>query len=43
MLDRSLATQALCKALAYASCGKPVEARQWATKLVRMLQSAGLV
>ena len=39
-LDRSAASQALAKVLAYQQCGKPVEAAEWADKLIGMLASA---
>lgn len=36
---RSEISQALAKAIAYRDCGKPSEAAQWATKLVKMLEA----
>lgn len=38
-LDRSAINQALAKAIAYKNCGnREVEAREWARKLVEMLE-----
>jgi hypothetical protein len=40
---RSEISQALAKAIAYRDCGKPAEAEQWATKLVKMLEAQNIL
>ena len=42
-MDRSEFSRVLGKVLAYAACGKRDDARQWAARLVSMLQAEGLV
>lgn len=43
-LDRSAIAQALAKAIAYKNCGnREDEARQWARKLVELLQVADIL
>lgn len=42
-VNRSEASRALAKAIAYADCGKPVEAAAWARTLVTLLGSAGIL
>ena len=41
-MDRTEATQALAKMLAYLACGKMGEARSWAARLVDMMAAADL-
>lgn len=43
MIDRSEVNRALAKALAYAQCGKPKDAAEWAAKLVRLLDAAEIL
>ena len=43
MLDRSAIAQALAKAIAYKMCGKNVEARQWARRLIQLLELADIL
>lgn len=43
MIDRSAVAQALAKAIAYKSCGKNVEAAEWARKLIVLLQLAEIL
>ena len=43
MINRSEASRALAKAIAYAECGKQTEADAWARKLVEILGSAGIL
>ena len=38
MIDRSAASQALAKAIAYKQCGKDLEATRWAIRLLQMLE-----
>jgi len=38
MIDRSAASRALAKAIAYKNAGKNQEAREWAEELVRLLE-----
>ena len=43
-LNRSEINQALAKAIAYKNCGnREAEARQWARKLVRLLELADIL
>ena len=42
-IDRSAASQALAKAIAYKQCGKDTEAQQWARKLVKILECAEIL
>jgi hypothetical protein len=42
-IDRSAASQALAKAIAYKQCGKDREAAEWARKLVRLLECAEIL
>lgn len=42
-VNRSEASRALAKAIAYADCGKPELAAQWAATLVVILGSAGIL
>ncbi|WP_374414275.1 hypothetical protein [Novosphingobium colocasiae] len=43
MIDRSLAAQALAKAIAYKQCGKQASAEEWARKLVELLECADIL
>jgi hypothetical protein len=43
MIDRSEVSRALAKALAYAECGKPEKAEEWACELVRLLKCDGIL
>lgn len=43
MVNRSEVNRALAKAIAYKNAGKDVEARQWAEKLVRLLECAEIL
>lgn len=43
MIDRSEASRALAKAIAFAQCGKSKEAAEWAAKLVRLLDAAEIL
>jgi hypothetical protein len=43
MVDRSEASRAMAKAIAYKQCGKDKEAAQWAAELVRILQCAEIL
>ena len=43
MIDRSQIAQALAKAIAYKLCGKDREARQWARRLVELLECADIL
>lgn len=43
MIDRSATAQALAKAIAYKNCGKDKEAREWARKLVTLLEVADIL
>jgi hypothetical protein len=38
MIDRSKASQALAKAIAYKQCGKDLDAAEWARELIRLLE-----
>lgn len=42
-VDRSEASRALAKALAYAACGKQGEAEAWARTLVELLHCGGIL
>lgn len=42
-VNRSDASRALAKAIAYADCGKPADADKWARELVILLGSAGIL
>lgn len=42
-VNRSEASRALAKAIAYADCGKPADADAWARTLVTLLGSAGIL
>jgi len=43
VIDRSEASRAMAKAIAYKQCGKDVDAAQWARELVRILQCADIL
>jgi hypothetical protein len=43
MIDRSEASRAMAKAIAYKQCGKDTDAAQWARELVRILQCADIL
>lgn len=43
MVDRSAASQALAKAIAYKQCGKDTEAQEWARRLVELLECAEIL
>lgn len=43
MIDRSEVSRALAKAIAFKNAGKDAEARQWAEKLVRLLECAEIL
>ena len=42
-IDRSEVSRALAKAIAFKQCGKDVEARAWARKLVQLLECAEIL
>lgn len=42
-IDRSATAQALAKAIAYKQCGKDEDARQWARRLVELLECAEIL
>jgi hypothetical protein len=42
-IDRRAVNQALAKAIAYKQCGKDVEAKEWARKLVQLLEMAEIL
>ena len=42
-IDRSEASRAMAKAIAYKACGKDAEAAQWARELVRILECAEIL
>jgi len=42
-IDRSQASKALAKAIAYKQCGKDTEAQEWARKLVELLHCAQIL
>lgn len=43
MIDRSAASRAVAKAIAYKQAGKHAEAAQWAAELVRLLYCADIL
>lgn len=43
MIDRSEASRAMAKAIAYKQCGKDAEAAKWARELVRILECAEIL
>lgn len=43
MIDRSEASRAMAKAIAYKQCGKNQEAAQWARELIRLLECAEIL
>lgn len=43
MIDRSLVSQALAKAIAYKQCGKDRDAEAWARRLVELLECAAIL
>lgn len=43
MIDRTEASRAMAKAIAYKQCGKDREASQWARELVRLLECADIL
>lgn len=43
MIDRSEVARCLAKAIAYKACGKDIEARDWARKLIAALQLADIL
>ena len=43
MIDRSEASRAMAKAIAYKQCGKDSDAAKWARELVRILQCADIL
>ncbi len=43
VIDRAEVARALAKAVAYAQCGKQVEANEWARKLVVLLKCAEIL
>ncbi len=43
MIDRSAVAQALAKAIAYKNCGKDRDARDWARRLVELLECADIL
>lgn len=42
-MDRSEINRALAKAIAYKNCGKDEDARQWARRLVELLECADIL
>lgn len=42
-VDRSEASRAMAKAIAYKNCGKDAEAEAWARRLVEILECAGIL
>lgn len=42
-IDRSEASRAMAKAIAYKACGKDAEAANWARELVRILECAEIL
>jgi hypothetical protein len=42
-IDRSEASRAMAKAIAYKACGKDIEAARWARELVRILECAEIL
>ena len=43
MIDRTEASRALAKAIAFKQCGKDSEASDWARKLVELLECADIL
>lgn len=43
MIDRAETARALAKAIAYKQCGKDREAREWAARLVELLECADIL
>jgi len=43
MIDRSEASRALAKAIAYKNCGNDEKAQEWARELVRILECADIL
>jgi hypothetical protein len=43
MIDRSEASKALAKAIAYKQCGKDTEADAWAIRLVKLLECSNIL
>ena len=43
MIDRSEASRALAKAIAFKQCGKDKEANEWAAKLVHILECSQIL
>ena len=43
MIDRSEASRAMAKAIAYKQCGKHREAEEWAKNLVELLECADIL
>lgn len=42
-IDRSEVNRALSKAIAYKQCGKDVPAREWAKKLIELLELSDIL
>ena len=42
-MDRAEINRALAKAIAYKNCGKETEAREWARKLIELLELAEIL
>ncbi len=42
-IDRRAVNQALAKAIAYKQCGQHAEAKEWARKLVQLLEMAEIL
>jgi hypothetical protein len=42
-IDRSAVAQALAKAIAYKNCGKDEAAKEWAVKLIELLELADIL
>jgi hypothetical protein len=42
-IDRSAVAQALAKAIAFKCCGKDMEAKVWARRLIELLQLADIL
>ena len=42
-IDRSEASRALAKAIAYKNCGKQAQAEEWAIELVHLLECSGIL
>lgn len=42
-MDRSEINRALAKAIAYKQCGKDAEAKEWARKLIELLELAEIL